>query len=75
MDKHHRLPSGKLTSSTKKYIDEWRKISSKLESILGVDVYGFDPDFGVRDKDSGKSFSLPLWAAKRIIENVKKVAP
>lgn len=37
------LPDGKLTTSVKKYHDEWCKLAEPICSLTGAQMNGFDP--------------------------------
>lgn len=66
MNEMRKLPCGNFTTSTARYLREWRQLTRAVERALDARVYAFDPDIGVMTKDGRGAFSLPLWAAKRI---------
>lgn len=66
MSKQLRLPSGNYTTSTRRYLSEWRKLTEAVENKLGARVYAFDPDVAVCLPDGRGSCSLPLWVATKI---------
>lgn len=68
MSNQFRLPSGKYTTSQRRYLREWRALSMAVERALGVRVNGFDPDVAVSLPDLRGSAVLPLWIAKKIAE-------
>lgn len=63
-----RLPDGTTTKSVRTFTKAWDEIIHPLEERLGVRVYGFDPGFLVQDKETGRSAEIPMWMAKRIVE-------
>ena len=66
MSKQFRLPSGKYTASTRRYLSEWKKLTEAVEQKLGGRVYAFDPGVAVMLPDGRGACSLPLWVAKGI---------
>ena len=66
MRKQFRLPSGKYTTSTRRYLSEWRKLTDAVEAKLGARVYAFDPGVAVCLPDGRGSVSLPMWVAEKI---------
>lgn len=66
MSKQYRLPSGNYTTSTRRYLSEWKKLTEAVEQKLGGRVYAFDPGVAVCLTDGRGSCSLPLWVAEKI---------
>jgi hypothetical protein len=66
MSKQFRLPSGKYTTSTRRYLSEWKKLTEAVERKLDGRVYAFDPGVSVCMQDGRGSVSLPLWVAEKI---------
>ena len=63
--KYHRLPDGKLTKSTRRYLREWNLLVRATEDFTGGCVYAFDPDIAVCQRDGSGSCSLPLWIVRK----------
>jgi hypothetical protein len=68
MSKQFKLPSGKFTASTRRYLSEWRKLTDAVEQRLGARVYAFDPGVAVSLPDGRGGCSLPLWVAQKIAD-------
>ncbi len=72
------LPSGKCTTSARRYRKEWRDLVKAVERALDAQVFVFDPDVDpnvtVAPYDDRESASLPLWVAKKIAELDARVA-
>ena len=66
MKKQFRLPGGNYTTSTRRYMREWKKLTRAVERKLDARVYAFDPDVAVCLPDWRSSATLPLWVAQRI---------
>ena len=66
MRKQFRLPSGRYTTSTRRYLSEWKKLTKSVEQKLEARVYAFDPDVAVCLPDGRGSAALPLWVAHKI---------
>ena len=62
----YRLPGGKHTSSQRRYLAEWRKLTTAVERALGGRCYAFDPGIRICRPDGSGSFDLPVWAAEAI---------
>ena len=61
------LTDGTETTDVDAYIADWGKFRTALENF-GLRVIGFDPSFTVCDAaTNGGTFTLPLYAAKRIL--------
>ena len=46
-----RLPNGKYTSSTRRYLTEWHKLIKEIEKRLpSYQVYAYDPGFALCNK-------------------------
>jgi hypothetical protein len=67
----YRKPDGTFTGSAKKYCDAWNALKKPLEDRLGLFSIGFDPGFLMADKESNAPVDIPVWLAKRIVENLK----
>lgn len=69
MTRQLRLPDGTSTIDENVFTSEWSKFKGPFED-MGFAVTGFDPGFALRDAESfdAKSFEIPVWAARRIIE-------
>lgn len=69
MSKQLRLPNNTFTIDQEVFTFEWNKLKGPFED-MGFAVMGFDPGLALRDAESfdAKSFEIPVWAAKRIIE-------
>jgi len=66
-----RMPNGEITSDINLYAKSWKAMGEALEAKFGFVVPGFDPAFQIipsADQWNG-SFTLPLWAAKRLLES------
>lgn len=66
MSKQFRLPSGNYTTSTRRYVSEWKKLTDAVEQKLDARVYAFDPGVAVCLHDGRGSATLPLWVAHKI---------
>ena len=66
MSENFRLPSGNYTTSTQRYLSEWKKLTKAVEQKLDARVYAFDPDVAVCKPGWRGSVTLPLWVAKKI---------
>lgn len=66
MSEQFRLPSGKYTTSTRRYLSEWKKLTEAVEKKLCARVYAFDPGVAVCLPDGRGSATLPLWVAQKI---------
>ena len=64
--RQYRLPSGNYTTSTRRYLSEWRKLTEAVERALCARVYAFDTDVAVCLPDGRGSATLPLWVAQKI---------
>jgi hypothetical protein len=65
---HYRLTDGTVTKNARAYLDDWNHYAKILAERLKLRTIGFDPDFLVCDAEiGGGSFTLPLYAVKRII--------
>jgi YD repeat-containing protein len=67
-----RLPCGNLTTDVDAYIHAWKSLANVIEDALDAQVYAFNPDLGVRDKEGLAGFSLPMWAAQKIVTLVNQ---
>jgi hypothetical protein len=68
MRREYQLPNGKITISVKKYVREWRKISTVLEQKYDLRTIGFDPHLLMADKSRDHiTVHIPLWLAKRMV--------
>ena len=62
-----RMPNGKETTSSTRYLKAWKAMSNILLTRYGLQVISFDPDFHVCDeRDRQGSFTLPLYVAIRM---------
>lgn len=66
----YRTPDGKHTTSSRRYIKEWRAITRPIEQGLGLKTIGFDPDLLMTNSDGRGSIDMPLWFAKRLAEKL-----
>lgn len=66
MTKQYRLPSGNYTTSLRRYVSEWKKLTEAVEKKLEARVYAFDPGVAVCRLDGSGSATLPLWVATKI---------
>lgn len=70
-----RLPDGGSTTDAGEYVAAWSKLISPFEELAGVKAYGFDPGALFYNADAPeRSFDLPTWAIKRIIEGLQRQA-
>jgi hypothetical protein len=66
------LPDGSSTSKLEIFNSEWDKIIKPFED-MGFQLVGYSPGIFLCNKATGSgSFELPVYAAKRIIENLQK---
>ena len=63
-----RLPDGKYTTSTSRYVSEWRKVNAEVERRLGARVYAFDPGVAVCQPDGTGHCTLPMWVVRRLVD-------
>lgn len=70
-------PSGRKLMTQSEYLDEWEKFNNKLISKLGDDfvITGFDPQISLclicnNIMLPNSSVQIPLWFAKRIINEI-----
>lgn len=73
MSKSHRLPDGTYTTDVDQFSAEWDKLRKPFEA-MGFYVIGFDPGLALCDNTNefSRSFELPIYAARRIIETLDK---
>jgi hypothetical protein len=65
-----RLPKTHATTTdVKKYLREWRRITTPLCKVLGAELIGFDPDILVRI--GHKSHDISIVLAERILSAVE----
>lgn len=63
-------PDGKHTTSSRRYIKEWRAITRPIEKELGLKTIGFDPDVLMSNRDGRGVIDMPIWFAKRLAEKL-----
>lgn len=61
------MPLGGLTEDLKMYCESWTNIGEFLCERFGCKLLAFDPDFLLEDLKTGATFSVPSWAAKRML--------
>ena len=66
----YRTPDGKYTTSSRRYIKEWRSITRPIEKGLGLKTIGFDPGLLMSNHDGQGAIDMPLWFAKRLAEKL-----
>ena len=73
MTKQLRLPDGTYTADVDQFSAEWDKLRKPFEA-MGFYVIGFDPGLALCDNTNefSRSFELPIYAARRIIEALDK---
>ena len=59
------LPTGKTTTSPKKYTDAWRKLAAPFERILDAHLFLFDPGITL-STDSGREIDFDLWVTLKL---------
>ena len=64
----YKLPNGCYTSDAEVYCDAWEELIQALDAKFGFLVSGFDPELTVYSEDHTGYFSLPGWAALRILD-------
>ena len=69
----YRLPNGCYTSDSEVYVDAWEDLLQALEDKVGFLVSGFDPELTVYSEDHNWYFTLPVWAALRILDPPEQV--
>jgi len=65
-----RCPSGKTTTSVRRYLKEWRAVIRPLEKRMGMKALAFDPDVQlaiIEDKKIYGAFGFPLWIIEKIL--------
>ena len=73
------LPDGKTTTSTTKYVKEWRELGKPFCELVGVKIYAFDPDIqfsgggGERDMWGNNVITLPVEVLKRINKSLEEM--
>lgn len=75
MKESYRLPNCKYTTSVKRYIREWNRISKRLRKEFGFATIGMNPGFLLKDaydNNNGATINLPMWAIQRIFERMVK---
>lgn len=68
----YRTPDGKWINDYKKYLEEWNIVMTAWEK-MGFQVIGFDPGITMVDayNNDTPSFTVPMWASKKILKRVK----
>ncbi len=56
----YRLPDGKYTRSSRRYIKAWRDLAKPITKHLGYQVIGFDPGVLFSRGNGQQSLSLPV---------------
>lgn len=66
------LPDGTSTSDVEVFSKEWNQLTKPFED-MGFMICGYSPGISICDKETGRGqFDLPIYAARRIIENLKQ---
>lgn len=58
-----RLPSGKYTTSVRRYVSAWKRLNEPLEKLFGRRCYAFDPDLAFEG-----AFTIPVTCAIKVWE-------
>lgn len=61
------MPLGGLTDNLDMYCQSWTNIGEFLCERFDCKLLAFDPDFLLEDSKTGATFSVPSWAAKRML--------
>ena len=71
-----RLPNGNYTGNHLEYCNEWRELAKPFEELLDSTLFAYDPDLAFRKNgESGYTFSIPAWAAIKIVERMNRDKP
>ena len=57
------LPTGKFTSSNRRYFQEWKQIAKPIEKATGYKLYAFNPGFCFQRDSYKHIFSLSTFEA------------
>lgn len=64
-NKTYRLPDNKTTTSHYRYLKTWKKIGDDFGTIIGGNLFGFDPDLVYRvDGNSNSETFSPITVMK-----------
>lgn len=62
----YRLPGGGTTTDSNIHAHEWKSFGDRLEKILGIPVYGYDPGIQFVVKDG--NCTIPVSICQRILD-------
>jgi len=73
------LPNGRATTSSARYVREWRRLGNRVAKVLGLRLAGFDPDLLLQQmaddrKTILRGYTMPLWMAQKIADACGPVA-
>ena len=63
------LPTGKTTTSSKKYIDAWHKLAGPFCGILNAQLCAYDPGISLVT-NGGKVVDFDLWVTLRLYKAI-----
>lgn len=70
-NKVYRLPNGKTTTSHAKYLKDWKKIGDDFGTIIGGDLFGFDPDLVYRVDGNSNSETFSPITVMKILQTIR----
>lgn len=62
------LPSGRQTTVGASYFAKWSEFNALLANALRASIIGTAPMLLLKENETGKVYSLPLWTARRVVE-------
>lgn len=69
----YRMPDGSITTSATRYSKEWRKLGEDFGSIIGGELFGFDPDFSYRFGDNQYSPTIPASIVIKVLDHIEEL--
>jgi hypothetical protein len=66
----YRMPDGSITTSATKYSKEWRRIGEDFGSIIGGELFGFDPTLSYKFSDSVHTNTFDPLVVIKILDHI-----